>query len=102
MIVDNRSISEIKNDIGRRMIMLGRVIIMKKISIFCFMFTFIMSLYNFITWMMKGAGINPRCFMGIMWLGIAIIFLLLFNTLQGFGLSLKQNIYNDKIKLSKI
>ena len=102
MVVDNRSLKEIKEDIECRMILLGRVIIMKRITLGACIFTFIMFLYNTIRWVINGLNLDARCIIAVLWLGLSILILLLYNAFQSFSYSLKQTIYNDKKILSKL
>ena len=102
MMIDNRSLNEIKEDIKHRMILLGRVTIMRRIILVLFIFTFIMFLYNAIRLIIGTFVIDYRCIVSVLWLGLSIIILLLYNSLQSFSYSLKQSIYNDKKILSKL
>ena len=102
MIIDDRSIKEINEDINTRMSLLGRVIIMRRITVIFSIFTFIFSMYNVIKWYISGLNMNERCILSLLWLALSIIGLLLYNALQGFSLSLKQEIFNDKKILSKL
>lgn len=102
MVVDTRSIKEINEDINSRMLLLGRVIIMKRGTLMFFVFTFTMSMYNIIRWVINDLKLGARCGLAILWLLLAIIALLLYNALQGFSLALKQEIFNDKKILSKL
>ena len=102
MIVDERSIKDIKNDIEKRMICLGKVVIMRKVSIILFIISFILSISNIIKWIMSGLEMNSRCIMIVLWMLFSVIILLFQNALQSFSMSLKQSIYNDNKILSKL
>lgn len=102
MVIDDRNLKEIQEDIKSRMIILGRVIIFRRVTIAFFLFTFIMGVYNIIKWAISDTTINKNCALAILWISLSIILLLLFNALQGFSLSIKQEIFNDKKILSKL
>jgi membrane protein YdbS with pleckstrin-like domain len=102
MVVDNRSLKEINEDINSRMLLLGRVVIMRRTTIIFFFFMLIMSIYNIIKWFINDLKMDARCGLAILWLLLAVVALLLYNALQGFSLSLKQEIFNDKKILSKL
>ena len=102
MIVDNRSVKEIKEDIKSRMLLLGRVVIMRRITLIVFFFTLAMSIYNIVKWYTNNLIINERCIVAILWLLITIISILLYNALQGFSIALKQEIFNDNKILSRL
>ena len=103
--MNNRSITEIKEDINSRMKTLGKLIIVRYITCILSITSAIISMYNFVLIFWKVGKENDAINVGglcILFMIISLVFIALYAIIINICTELKRKIYNDKRILKRL
>lgn len=99
--MDERSYMEIRDDIHDRLLLLGKIIMMRKITYGVIVFCGIFAIYNFIKWYIGNFENLDRAMMVVLWMILLVISVLIQDSMRQFIHSLKCKIKEDQNIINK-